>query len=56
MTFKTLPQGTPISFVDAVNGENVPTSHIDITSYYVPSNSDFEATDIEDRQSLNFNS
>ena len=54
MTFKTLPQGTPISFVDAVNGENVPTSHISITSYYVPSNSDFEATDIEDRQSLNF--
>ena len=56
MTFKTLPQGTPISFVDAVNGENVPTSHIEINSYYVPSNSDFEATEIEDRQSLNFSS
>ena len=56
MTFKTLPQGTPISFVDAVNGENVPTNHISITSYYVPSNSDFEATQIKDRQSLNFSS
>ena len=54
MTRKILPQGSPISFVDAVNGENVPTSHKEISSYYVPSNSDFQATQEEDRQSLNF--
>ena len=54
MTSKTLPQGSPISFVDEVDGENIPTSHKEINSYYVPSNSDFQATQIEDRQSLNF--
>jgi hypothetical protein len=58
MTRKTLPTDGTISFVNAVDtvgGEdNVATSHIEINSYYVPSNSDFQATQIEDRQSLNF--
>jgi hypothetical protein len=58
MTSKTLPTGGKISFVDqvdVVNGEeNVATSHKEISSYYVPSNSDFQATQVEDRQSLNF--
>ena len=54
MTSKTLPTDGTISFVDEVDGENIPTSHKEISSYYVPSNSDFQATQIEDRQSLNF--
>jgi hypothetical protein len=54
MTRKVLPQGKPISFVDEVNDSNVATDHVSITSYYVPSNSDFEATQVEDRQSINF--
>ena len=54
MDLKTLPQGSPISFVDAVNGENIPTSHTDIESYYAPANSDLSQTQVEDRQSLNF--
>ena len=58
MTRKTLPTGGKISFVDEVGtvngGDNVATSHIEISSYYVPSNSDFQATQEEDRQSLNF--
>jgi len=54
MTRKTLPTDGTISFVDDVNGENVATSHKEISSYYVPSNSDFQAAQEEDRQSLNF--
>ena len=54
MTRKVLPQGKPISFVDEVNDSNVAIDHVSITSYYVPSNSDFEATQVEDRQSINF--
>lgn len=54
MTRKVLPQGKPISFVDEVNDSNEAIDHVSITSYYVPSNSDFEATQVEDRQSINF--
>ena len=58
MDLKTLPTGGKISFVDAVGtvgGEdNVATSHIDISSYYVPANSDLYYSQVEDRQSLHF--
>ena len=54
MTRKTLPTDGTISFVDDVNGNNVAQDHKEISSYYVPSNSDFQATQEEDRQSLNF--
>ena len=57
MALKTLP-ATPvdkrISFVDVVNGENVATSHVPISSYYAPANSDIWYSQVEDRQSLNF--
>ena len=56
MTHKTLPTDGTISFVDDVNGENEAIRHVEISSYYVPSNSDFDATEIEDRQSINFSS
>jgi hypothetical protein len=54
MNREVLPQGKPISFVDEVNDSNVAIDHVPITSYYVPSNSDFKATQVEDRQSINF--
>jgi len=54
MNLEVLPQGKPISFVDEVNDSNVAIDHVSITSYYVPSNSDFKATQVEDRQSINF--
>jgi len=58
MDLKTLPTDGTISFVDTVgtvNGEdNVATSHIEISSYYAPANSDLEVTLPENRQSLHF--
>jgi len=58
MDFKTLPTGGTISFVDSVgteNGEdNVALSHKEISSYYVPANSDLEVALPENRQSLHF--
>ena len=54
MTPKTLPTGGKISFVYEVNGNNEAVNHKEISSYYVPSNSDFQATQEEDRQSINF--
>jgi hypothetical protein len=55
MDLKTLPQGSPISFVDAVDPvTNEPSSHTDIESYYAPANSDLSQTQEEDRQSINF--
>lgn len=54
MTYKTLPTDGTISFVDDVDGNNEAQDHKEISSYYVPSNSDFQATQIEDRQSINF--
>jgi hypothetical protein len=56
MTRKTLPTDGTISFVDDVDGNNEAQDHKEISSYYVPSNSDFQATQEEDRQSLNFSS
>ena len=57
MALKTLP-ATPvdkrISFVDDVNGLNEATSHVPISSYYAPANSDIWYSQVEDRQSLNF--
>ena len=61
MDLKTLPT-TPvdkrISFVDAVNivnnVPNVATSHIPISSYYTPANSDLKYSQVEDRQSIHF--
>lgn len=50
----TLPTDGTISFVDDVDGNNEAQDHKEISSYYVPSNSDFQATQIEDRKSINF--
>jgi len=58
MDRKTLATGGKISFVDEVGtvngGDNVATSHKEISSYYAPANSDLEVALPQDRQSLHF--
>ena len=57
-TLPTTPIDKRISFVDAVNTvnnvPNVATSHIPISSYYTPANSDLKYSQLEDRQSIHF--
>ena len=59
-TLPTTPVDKRISFVDAVNTvnnvPNVATSHIPISSYYTPANSDLKYSQVEDRQSIHFSS
>ena len=43
-----------ISFVDAVNSDNVATSRVKIENYFAPANSDLSQSQVEDRQSINF--
>jgi len=54
----TLSTGGKISFVNevgTVDGEdNVAKSHIEISSYYTPANSNLAQSQVEDRQSLHF--
>ena len=58
MCRKTLATGGKISFVDEVGtvngGDNVATSHKEISSYYAPANSDLDVALPQDRQSLHF--
>jgi len=55
MDLKTLTTDERISFVNLVDPvTNEPSSHIPISSYYAPANSDLSRTQVSDRQSLNF--
>jgi hypothetical protein len=55
MDLKTLATDERISFVNSVDPvTNEPSSHIPISSYYAPANSDLSRTQVSDRQSLNF--
>jgi hypothetical protein len=55
MDLKTLATDERISFVNLVDPvTNEPSSHIPISSYYAPANSDLSRTQVSDRQSLNF--
>jgi hypothetical protein len=55
MDLKTLATDERISFVNLVDPvTKEPSSHIPISSYYAPANSDLSRTQVSDRQSLNF--
>jgi len=55
MRLENLSTATRISFVSVVDSNNVATDYKYINSYHVPSNSDLLQSQVEDRQSLNFN-
>ena len=54
LVFYIARKAAEISFVDAVNGFNIPTNHTDINNYFAPANSNLLFPDLENRQSINF--
>lgn len=55
MQLETLNTANRISFVNLVDSNNVSVTRKYISSYHVPANSDLSQSQVEDRQSLNFN-
>ena len=55
MRLENLSTANRISFVNLVDSENLSVTRKYINSYHVPSNSDLLQSQVEDRQSLNFN-
>ena len=54
LVFYMARQTADISFIDAVDGNNTPTSSKKIENYFAPANSNLSLPDFLDRQSINF--